>query len=207
MVHAKRGRLGSGYGNAIRKKEELETFSGDRRHMRLYSLLVIGGIMKQKTKRSRKSTSGFTLVELTVAMFVLTVGVLGGMIMIVLGMTRDNTNRMDTTATNAAQAVLEAISAVPANTNVNLQLTDCANNTSTVTTAGATGNGTGATLNANGNGDVDFSQATVANYAISYTVCNANGQQTVYDVRWHITTLPSGAKLVVVAAGHPTSYK
>jgi len=72
--------------------------------------------MKQQNKRSRKNTSGFTLVELTVAMFVLTVGVLGGMIMIVLGMTRDNTNRLDTTATNAAQAVLEAISAVPANT-------------------------------------------------------------------------------------------
>jgi len=62
--------------------------------------------MKQQNKRSRKNTSGFTLVELTVAMFVLTVGVLGGMIMIVLGMTWDNTNRMDTTATNAAQAVL-----------------------------------------------------------------------------------------------------
>jgi prepilin-type N-terminal cleavage/methylation domain-containing protein len=162
--------------------------------------------MKQQIKRSRKNTSGFTLVELTVAMFVLTVGVLGGMIMIVLGMTRDNTNRMDTTATNAAQAVLEAISAVPANVDVNLQLTDCANVTSSVTTAGATGNGTGATLNPNGNGDVDFTQATVANYAISYTVCNANGQRTAYDVRWHITTLPNGAKLVVVAAGHPTSY-
>ena len=64
--------------------------------------------MKQQDKHIRKNARGFTLVELTVAMFVLTVGVLGGMIMIVLGMTRDNTNRMDTTATNAAQAVLEA---------------------------------------------------------------------------------------------------
>src|SRR3954469_2764244 len=119
--------------------------------------------MKHINKNSRKSAKGFTLVELLLAMVVLTIGVLGGMIMIVLGMTRDNTNRMDTTATNAAQAVLEAISAVPANVDVNLQVTDCANNTSTVTTAGATGNGTGATLNSNGNGDVDFTQATVAN--------------------------------------------
>jgi prepilin-type N-terminal cleavage/methylation domain-containing protein len=162
--------------------------------------------MKQKNKRSRKNTSGFTLVELTVAMFVLTVGVLGGMIMIILGMTRDNTNRMDTTATNAAQAVLEAISAVPANTDTILQVTDCAGVTSSVTTAGATGNGTGAGLNANGNGDVVFTQASVANYQFNYTVCNTNGQRTAYDVRWHITTLPTGAKLVVVAAGHPTSY-
>jgi prepilin-type N-terminal cleavage/methylation domain-containing protein len=162
--------------------------------------------MKQQNKRSRKNPSGFTLVELTVAMFVLTVGVLGGMIMIVLGMTRDNTNRMDTTATNAAQAVLEAISAVPANIDTILQVTDCANVTSSVTTAGATGGGTGAALNANGNGEVDFTQAAVANYQINYTVCNTNGQRTAYDVRWHITTLPTGAKLVTVAAGHPTSY-
>ncbi|HEY2115066.1 MAG TPA: prepilin-type N-terminal cleavage/methylation domain-containing protein, partial [Candidatus Angelobacter sp.] len=61
--------------------------------------------MKQNKKFGRKNVKGFTLIELTVAMFVLTVGVLGGMVMILLGMTRDNTNRMDTTATNAAQAV------------------------------------------------------------------------------------------------------
>jgi len=84
-------------------------------------------------------------------------------------------------------------------------VTDCASVTSSVTTTGGTGNGQGATLNANGT-DVDFTQATVANYAISYTVCNTNGQQTAYDVRWHITTLPDGAKLVIVAAGHPTIY-
>ncbi len=160
--------------------------------------------MKKQKKCASKNARGFTLVELTVAMFVLTVGVLGGMIMILLGMTRDNTSRLDTTATNAAQAVLEAISAVPANVDTPLPVTDCANNTFTVTTAGATGNGTGATLLANG--DVDFQSATVTNYQINYTVCNSNGLQTVYDVRWHVTTLPSGAKLVIVAAGHPTSY-
>ena len=162
--------------------------------------------MKQQNKRSRKNARGFTLVELTVAMFVLAVGVLGGMIMILLGMTRDNTNRMDTTATNAAQAVLEAISAVPANIDATLPLTDCANNSFSVTTAGATGAGNGATLNSNGNGEIDFTHAAVTNYQINYTVCNSNGLQTAYDVRWHITTLPNGAKLVTVAAGHPTSY-
>ena len=71
--------------------------------------------MKQNKKFGRKNVKGFTLIELTVAMFVLTVGVLGGMVMILLGMTRDNNNRMDTTATNAAQAVLEVMAAVPAN--------------------------------------------------------------------------------------------
>jgi len=159
--------------------------------------------MKRQGKHILKNARGFTLVELTVAMFVLTVGVLGGMIMIVLGMTRDNTNRMDTTATNAAQAVMEQIAAVPANNDVSLTVTDCVPTNLTVTTVGSAG-GLGATLTANG--DVDFTQPAAANYQINYTVCGTNGLQTTYDVRWRIVTLADGGKLVIVAAGHPTIY-
>jgi prepilin-type N-terminal cleavage/methylation domain-containing protein len=160
--------------------------------------------MKQPKKCGPKNTRGFTLVELTVAMFVLTVGVLGGMIMIVLGMTRDNTNRMDTTATNAAQAVLEQIAAVPANTSPTLTVTDCVPTTHFVTTAGNAGLGLGATLD--GNGNVDFQSAAVVGYEIPYAVCGNNKLIATYNVRWHITTLPGGGKLVIVAAGHPTIY-
>ena len=60
--------------------------------------------MKISRKTARRGDQGFSLVELMLAMFVLTIGVLGGMVMIVIGMTRDNSNRVDTTATNAAQA-------------------------------------------------------------------------------------------------------
>jgi prepilin-type N-terminal cleavage/methylation domain-containing protein len=156
--------------------------------------------MKNKRKFGRKNVKGFTLVELMVAMFVLAVGVLGGMVMILLGMTRDNTNRMDTTATNAAQAVLEVIAAVPANSTPPLSVTDCTNTARALTTVGSAG-GTGATLAANG--DVDFTQPAVAGYNIPFTVCGTNGLTITYDVRWRITTLPSGGKLVIVAAGHP----
>jgi prepilin-type N-terminal cleavage/methylation domain-containing protein len=159
--------------------------------------------MKPQHKCKHKNARGFTLVELTLAMFVLTVGVLGGMIMIVLGMTRDNTNRMDTTATNAAQAVMEQIAAVPANNDGPLTVTDCVPTNLSVTTAGSAG-GFGATLTANG--DVDFTQPAVANYQINYTVCGTNGLRTTYDVRWRIVTLADGGKLVIVAAGHPTIY-
>jgi prepilin-type N-terminal cleavage/methylation domain-containing protein len=158
--------------------------------------------MKQNKKFARTNVKGFTLVELTVAMFVLAVGVLGGMVMILLGMTRDNTNRMDTTATNAAQAVLEVIAAVPANSTPPLTVTDCLNNVLPLTTAGSAG-GTGATLAPNG--DVDFTQPAVAPYQINYAVCGTNGLTISYDVRWRITTLPSGGKLVIVAAGHPST--
>lgn len=158
--------------------------------------------MKQHKKFGRKNVKGFTLVELIVAMFVLTIGVLGGMVMILLGMTRDNTNRMDTTATNAAQAVLEQIAAVPANSSPTLTLTDCLGKAHSITTLGNAG-GIGAALTANG--DVDFGQAAVANYSMSYTVCGSNGLSVAYDVRWRITTLSNGGKLIVVSAGHPTT--
>ena len=95
--------------------------------------------MKRNRKFGRKNSQGFTLVELTVAMFILAVGVLGGMLMIIMGMTRDNTNRMDTTATNAAQSVMEQIAAVPANQNTNVFVTDCVPTAHTVTTAGSPG--------------------------------------------------------------------
>jgi prepilin-type N-terminal cleavage/methylation domain-containing protein len=158
--------------------------------------------MKQNKKFGRKNVKGFTLVELMVAMVVLTIGVLGGMVMIMMGMTRDNSNRMDTTATNAAQAVLEVIAAVPANSTPPLSVTDCTNTARALTTVGSAG-GTGATLTANG--DVDFTQPAVAGYNIPFAVCGTNGLTITYDVRWRITTLPSGGKLVIVAAGHPAT--
>jgi prepilin-type N-terminal cleavage/methylation domain-containing protein len=158
--------------------------------------------MRQNKKFGRKNSSGFTLVELMVAMFVLAVGVLGGMVMIIVGMTRDHTNRMDTTATNAAQAVIEQIAAVPSNVDTTVNVTDCVPTARVVTTAGSPG-GTGATLLTDGSGNIDFSAAPVANYQTPFTVCGNNGLQITYDVRWRITKLPSGGKLVIVAAGHP----
>jgi prepilin-type N-terminal cleavage/methylation domain-containing protein len=150
-----------------------------------------------------KKSEGFSLVELMIAMFVLAVGVLGGMVMIIMGMTRDNSNRVDTTATNAAQAVMEQIAAVPANSSPTLTVTDCAGNNLSVNTAGGASPGSGAPLLSNG--DIDFGQAAVTGYQMNYIVCGNNGLQTTYDVRWHVTLVGPGnlGKLVVVAARQP----
>jgi Tfp pilus assembly protein PilV len=170
-------------------------------------VLAVGGIVKSK-KLGYRAIEGFSLVELTVAMFVLTVGVLGGMTMIIMGMTRNNTNRVDTTATNAAQMVMEAIAAVPANSSSAITgITDCTNTAITINTSAATANG-GATLKAN-NIDIDFSKPAVAGYQATYKVCNnsntnGNGLQVPYDVRWNITPVGGGfGKLVIVSARQP----
>ena len=170
--------------------------------MRLRRVLAIA-MMKTNSKSVRGKSKGFSLVELMVAMFVLAVGVLGGMVMIIVGMTRDNSNRVDTTATNAAQAVLEEIAGVPANQGPVLTVTDCANNPLSINTAGTGSPGSGAPLLANG--DIDFTQGAVVGYQMNYTVCGTNGLQTIYDVRWHVTMVGPGStgKLVVVSARQP----
>ncbi|MBZ5504691.1 MAG: prepilin-type N-terminal cleavage/methylation domain-containing protein [Acidobacteriia bacterium] len=159
--------------------------------------------MKRSSKTNRRKIEGFSLIELMVAMFILSVGVLGGMMMVILGMTRDNSNRLDTTATNAAQAVLEQIAGAPSTSNPIFTVTDCLGNTPQVNTTGSASPGSGAPLL--NNGDIDFSKAAVAGYQMNYTVCGTNGLQTPYDVRWHITAIGPGnsGKLVIVSARQP----
>jgi prepilin-type N-terminal cleavage/methylation domain-containing protein len=159
--------------------------------------------MTSKRKTGQRSNEGFSLVELMLAMFVLAIGVLGGMVMIIMGMTRDNSNRVDTTATNAAQAVLEEIAGAPANTSPTLTLKDCQGNTLSINSAASGSPGSGAPLLANG--DIDFAQGAVAGYQMNYIVCGSNGLQTTYDVRWHLTLVGPGnvGKLIVVSARQP----
>jgi Tfp pilus assembly protein PilV len=172
-------------------------------------MLAIGKTMNNNEMELR-TMKGFSLVELTVAMFVLTVGVLGGMTMIIMGMTRNNSNRVDTTATNVAQTVMEAIAGAPGNSTVTLiGITDCTGAQMTINTSPGVG-AAGAPLASN-NIDIAFDQPAVTGYQMTYTVCNnpananSNGLQTVYDVRWRIVSVGTGnfGKLVIVSARQP----
>jgi prepilin-type N-terminal cleavage/methylation domain-containing protein len=158
--------------------------------------------MKTIKKTKKAAGAGFSLMELMVAMFVLVVGLLGGMMMVIIGMSRNNTNRVDTTATNVAQTVLEQIAGAPANSNPTLTVTDSIpNNILNINTAPG-----GAGLKANG--DVDFSADTATSlnnnkYQMDYTLKGNNGLQTTYDVRWNIQKLGTWGKLVTVSARQP----
>lgn len=158
--------------------------------------------------RKKRNSGGFTLVELMVAIVVLVVGVLGGMMMLIVGMTRNNSNRVDTTATNVAQTVLEQITGAPTNASPVLTLTDCVQTVQAASTLKINTAPGGATLAANG--DIDFLAETAAslngnNYQMNYIVCGNNGLQTVYDVRWNIRVVGAGGwgKLVTVSARQP----
>ena len=161
------------------------------------------------SRRDKQRLGGFTLMELMMAIVVLVVGVLGAMTMIIVGMTRNNTNRVDTTATNVAQTVLEQITGAPTNASPTLTLTDCVQTSQPTSTLKINTAPGGATLAANG--DIDFlaDSATTLNansYQMNYVVCStATGMQTVYDVRWNIQTVGTGGwgKLITVSARQP----
>lgn len=152
-----------------------------------------------KTKRTaRCSQRGMSLIELMIASFVLTVGVLASAVLIPLSIGANSRNRQQSNSTVLAQMVMEKIMSVPAGSSPTLTLTDCANSANNINTAGSAGAGSGAPLLASG--DVDFSAAAPAGYSMLYTTCGTFGRQAIYDVRWNIQAPSSYVKLITVSA-------
>ena len=131
------------------------------------------------------------------SLFILTFGILAAMTMVIVGVSRNGSNRFDTTATNVAQTVLEEISGTAPTANPTLTVKDCTGTSLQINTAAG-----GANLLSNGY--IDFTQATTTlnanNYQMNYTVCGSNGQQVKYDVRWRVQSMGTYGKLVTVSA-------
>lgn len=150
--------------------------------------------------------NGSSLIEMMIALVVLTVGLLGSMALVSVAIGGDYRSKSDSTSTALAEMVAQKISAYPVCNGCApapaVSLTDCAGNVHPISVTGVAG-GAGANLTANGR--IDYAQgfaAVPANYAMRYTVCGVtNGTQATYDVRWNINLLPSNSsELVVVAA-------
>jgi Tfp pilus assembly protein PilV len=154
---------------------------------------------------ARRREVGMGLLELVIAMTVLTVGLLGSMIMIVVGMESNTRNRRDNAATILDQEVLETFATLnnyPKPGSVIIR--DCATTTGNADQhLASTGQGTyaaggsGAVLNSAG--EIDWTQAaptlatsTTAGYAMTYQTCGGD----IYEVRWNImdanSALPAG---------------
>jgi len=201
MVYTKQRepKLGSSHHNPGRKNQELafEWLGQHKNKMRLPGMLAIGATMKVNIRKRHTTNEGFSLIELMFAMLVLTFGVLATMTMVIMGVSRNGSNRFDTTATNVAQTVLEEIAGTAPNTNPVLTVTDCTGaNLSISTTPGG--------ANVVANGAVDFTQSAATlnanNYQMNYTVCGTNGQRVAYDVRWRVQSVGVYGKLVTVSA-------
>jgi Tfp pilus assembly protein PilV len=154
----------------------------------------------------RQASSGMGLIELMIAMTVLTVGMLGSMVMIVTGMESNTRNKRDNSATILDQELLETFATLknyPQTGTVTIN--DCAlsgSNTHLASLVQGTyaANGAGAALvttaTAGQNiGDIDWTQATptlatssVAGYAMMYQTCGGE----IYEVRWNVMDANAG---------------
>lgn len=147
----------------------------------------MGKFVRRKTQKNAEA--GLTMLELMVAGVVVIVGFMAALGLVLTAIASNNRNRMDSTGTMLAQAVVENVSSVLVGSG-SYNLTDCAGNTWTINTAlgGAALSGT----------QIDFTQSAVpANYYMNYVVCNANSQST-YDVRWNIQNVTTNTYLITV---------
>ena len=143
---------------------------------------------------ARRGESGMGLLELMIAMAVLTVGMLGSMIMILTGMQSNTRNKTDTTATVLDQEILETFATLKGYPQTGtVTIFDCAlsgGSADSHTAAyiqGTAPAGAGAPLT--GTGDIDWTQATptlatstTAGYAMMYQTCSGD----TYEVRWNV---------------------
>ena len=165
-------------------------------------------LRRLSARRARRQASkGMGLIELMIAMTVLTVGMLGSMVMIVTGMESNTRNKRDNAATILDQELLETFATLknyPQTGTVTIN--DCAlsgSNTHLASLVQGTyaANGAGAALvttaTAGQNiGDIDWTQATptlatssVAGYAMMYQTCGGE----IYEVRWNVMDANAGA--------------
>src|SRR5262249_10210975 len=162
---------------------------------------------------TRKTQSGFSLVELLIAITVLAIGMAGILPVLIMGMNSNQANRQDSQAVTLAQMVTDQIAGRPASIDVNIPIQDCRPNNIggpqnlNINTAA----GGGALFQPNAGsalaGTIDFSQPIVGGYQMQYYAFGNNDVTTIdrsaalYDIRWNIVAVPGNQmKIVTVAA-------
>ena len=152
-----------------------------------------------KMRRKLHPESGMSLIELSIAGFVLVFGMLSIMGLLVVAIGNNGRSKIDSAATMLSQAVLEQLSAKLAGGGPG-SITDNANCNGTGTTHQIAFDPGGATVAGNVIDFVNQAQNAVpANYYMSYADCS-NNVQMIYDVRWNIQALGSNTYLVTVGA-------
>jgi hypothetical protein len=151
-------------------------------------------------------------------MFILTVGMLGGMAVIAVAVASNANAKFDTGAVSLAQSTMDrivVISLSASGVQLNSQMTDCKGTAHAVDTPAKGSAATGApttTISGLGTGTqmIDFTQPPVAGYQMLYTLCADGGSgylgnPQTYDVRWNVGPGPTqSTQLVLVAAKNVT---
>jgi Tfp pilus assembly protein PilV len=142
-------------------------------------------------KFRRNPEAGMTMLEVLIAGVVMTIGFMGLIGLVATAIASNNRNKLDSTGTMLAQAVVEQINSTLVGSGT-ASLSDCGGNTWTIATEIG-----GASLSG---ANIDFTQTTVpTNYSMNFSVCSV-GQTSQYDVRWNVQQITSETYLVTVGA-------
>jgi type IV pilus assembly protein PilV len=171
--------------------------------------MMINDKSTDMSRMSRNNQRGFSLIELSIAMLILVVGLLGSMILLITAVGANSRSRQDTAAVALAQSTMDRILVISgSSSSLVTSITDCNSTQHTVNTAA--GGATLANVGSNGIQVIDFSQPAVDGYQMLYTLCAAGGTGTtgtpqVYDVRWRVDSLSaldakSQTQMISVAA-------
>ena len=147
--------------------------------------------------------SGFSLIEVMMAMLVLAVGLMGSIGMICVAAASNGGSKLNTTAATLAESTMERIVTIPAGAAGNsalTSLTDCQGN---VFTMDSSQGGSPLTTSGAFTG-VDFRQPAVPNYSMQYVMCSG-GQGMTYDVRWRVDPGPTPSTDLVTVSVRSTA--
>ncbi|HZU23076.1 MAG TPA: prepilin-type N-terminal cleavage/methylation domain-containing protein, partial [Terriglobales bacterium] len=113
---------------------------------------------RARIRARKRSQGGFSLIETLTAIIVLSIGMMGGAVMIMLAATTNNRNKLDSGATGLSQYVMETVLGQGATGTGTIGVTDCLGNAITINVTGSTAAaGAGAPLT--GAGAIDFTAA------------------------------------------------
>ena len=152
-------------------------------------------------KNRKNPEAGITMIELMMAGGILVITSMAMIGLIVSSIATNNRNKIDSTQTMLANAILEQINSTLIGTGTST-LTDCAGTSWTIDTAFGGADLDGAAI--------DFSQASPpAGYFMTYVIrtpCTSTGAlQGNYDVRWNVSIVgaplnPTSTYLLTVGA-------
>jgi len=132
-------------------------------------------------KRTKRQ-AGISLIEVLIAMVVLSMASLGVIGLVWTSILMNNRNKVDSTQTMLAQSIIEQVNSTIIGSETSA-ITDCAGTAWTISTTPG-----GSTMS---NGAIDFTQTSPpTDYHMSYVTnvpCASTGtHQATYDVRWHV---------------------
>jgi len=147
-------------------------------------------LMQTITRSARRKNRGFTLIEMMIAMLMMSVAMLAVAQLVPFSMRLNNANREDSTALVLAQSEMNQFIEQPL---ANANFVDAGGNVCTLGDAATPNQFVGSpVVPFNGGQVINFAGAQVAGY--SFTWLDPNDPTGLrYDVRWAVYTLANGA--------------